>query len=381
MAVATDPSLKPAKKCAAAREWAPPFWMGMAFGGWSKLLWRNGFAVDLQHAHIAASITAMSLFHCALGALQTLQFGWWLRRAKVEQPPVFVLGHWRAGTTLLHELMVLDERHTSPSTYACMNPSHFVSTEAFARRWLNFLLPSHRPMDNMPTGWERPQEDEFALANLGMPSPYLTIAFPNHPPQCQPYLTLEGLPPADVDRWKRGLMRFLSHVSYQAPEKRIILKSPPHTSRVRTLLEMFPTARFVHIVRDPYTVFASTVNLWKALYTKHGLQTPRYEGLEEYVLQTFERMYDKFERDRPLLSADQFCEIRYEDLVRDPEAGIRQIYEQLELGELDKFLPALRSYLVSTDGYQTNRYPQLTPHQHEQVSQRWGRFFRQYGYA
>ena len=67
----------------------------MAFGGWAKLLYRNRFAVDLQHAHIAASITAMSLLHSVLGAVQTLQFGWWLRRAKVEQPPVFVLGHWR----------------------------------------------------------------------------------------------------------------------------------------------------------------------------------------------------------------------------------------------------------------------------------------------
>jgi omega-hydroxy-beta-dihydromenaquinone-9 sulfotransferase len=381
MAVATDPSTKQAKKDAPAREWAPPFWTGMSFGGWAKLLYRNRFAVDLQHAHIAASITAMSLLHSMLGGVQTLQFGWWLRRAKVEQPPVFVLGHWRAGTTLLHELMVLDERHTSPSTYACMNPNHFVATEPFARRWLNFLLPSHRPMDNMPTGWERPQEDEFALANLGLPSSYLTIAFPNHPPQFQEYLTLEGLPPGDVDHWKRGLMRFLSHVCYQAPKKRIILKSPPHTGRVKTLLEMFPSARFVHIVRDPYTVFASTVNLWKTLYTKHGLQTPRYEGLEEYVLQTFEQIYDKFERDRSLLSADQFCEVRYEDLVRDPEMCIRQIYEQLDLGELDKFLPALRAYLASMDGYQTNRYPQLTSDQRQQVAQRWGRFFRRYGYA
>ena len=344
----------------------------MSLGGWSKLLWRNRLAVDLRHAHIAASISAMSLLHCVLGAMQTLQSGWWLRHRKVEQPPLFVLGHWRAGTTLLHELMVLDERHTSPSTYACMNPSHFLLSEEFARRWLNFLLPSHRPMDNMPTGWDRPQEDEFALANLGLPSPYLTIAFPNHPPQCQQYLTLEGLPPEDLDRWKRGLMRFLRNVGYRVPEKRIVLKSPPHTARVKTLLEMFPDARFVHIVRDPYTVFASTVNLWKTLYTKHGLQTPRYEGLEEYVLQTFERMYDKFERDRLLFRPSQFCEIRYEELVRDPEAGMRQIYEQLELGALDKYLPALQAYLAGTDGYQTNRYPQLTSEQHRQVSERLG---------
>ena len=353
----------------------------MAFGPWSRLLRRNDFDVDLRHLPIAAGITAMSLLHSALGTMQNVQHWWWLRHAKVEQPPIFVLGHWRAGTTLLHEMMVLDERHTSPSTYACLNPIHFVSTEPFARRWLNFLLPSHRPMDNMPTGWERPQEDEFALANLGIPSPYTTVAFPNNPPQFQEYLTLEGLPAEDVEHWKRGLMRFLIHVNYRAPEKRIVLKSPPHTSRVKTLLEMFPDARFVHIVRDPYTVFASTNNLWKSLYTKHGLQTPQYAGLQEYVLKTFETMYDKFERDRPLVAPEQLCEIRYEDLVRDPESELRKVYEQLDLGELDKFLPALRQYLASTDGYQTNRYPQLTYDQRDQVARRWGRFFRQYGYA
>ena len=86
----------------------------MAFGPWLRLLCRNRFAVDLKHSHIAASITAMSLLHSALGAMQAVQFGWWLRRAKVEQPPVFVLGH-RAGTTLLHELMVLDEPILRPA--------------------------------------------------------------------------------------------------------------------------------------------------------------------------------------------------------------------------------------------------------------------------
>ena len=115
-------------------------------------------------------------------------------------------------------------------------------------------------------------------------------------------------------------MRFLSHVCYQAPRSESFSSHHHIPARVKTLLEMFP-ARFVHIVRDPYTVFASTVNLWKTLYTKHGLQTPRYEGLEEYVLQTFEQIYDKFERDRSLLGADQFCEIRYEDLVRDPRCA------------------------------------------------------------
>ena len=40
--------------------------------------------------------------------------------------PVFVIGHWRAGTTLLHELLVRDPRHTYPNTYDCFGPNHFL---------------------------------------------------------------------------------------------------------------------------------------------------------------------------------------------------------------------------------------------------------------
>ena len=48
----------------------------------------------------------------------------------------------------------------------------------------------------MAAGWDRPQEDEFALCNMGVRSPYLTIAFPNHPPQDQDYLDFRGVPAA-----------------------------------------------------------------------------------------------------------------------------------------------------------------------------------------
>lgn len=45
-------------------------------------------------------------------------------------------------------------------------------------------------------------------------------------------------------------MRFLKQITYLRP-KRIVLKSPTYTGRIRVLQQMFPDARFVHIVRDP----------------------------------------------------------------------------------------------------------------------------------
>lgn len=367
------------KSSSKKREWAPRFWTGMDFFAWWRLLRRNRFRVHWRLWHHAFFITLISLFHTFYRGWQWPWVGWRANRTKIEHDPIFVIGHWRAGTTLLHEMMVLDERHTSPTTYECLVPNHFLFSENFSRRWLNFLLPANRPMDNMPAGWDRPQEEEFALANLGLPTPYLTVAFPNNGPADENYLTLEGLTPEELDRWKGGLLQFLRQITYRRP-KRIVLKNPPHTCRIKTLLEMFPGARFVHIVRDPYVLFASTVNLWKTLYRKHGMQKPTYEGLEEYVFRTFERMYERFEAERELIDPDRFCEVHYEELVRDPVSTMRGIYEKLGLEEFDKVLPALEKYVAAAEGYRTNRY-ELSPELREQVSRRWAGYLRQYGYS
>jgi hypothetical protein len=51
----------------------------------------------------------------------------------VSPAPVFVLGFWRSGTTLLDELLCCDPRFGFPSTYACLNPAHFLLSERWPR--------------------------------------------------------------------------------------------------------------------------------------------------------------------------------------------------------------------------------------------------------
>ena len=66
-------------------------------------------------------------------------------------------------------------------------------------------MPSRRPMDNMPAGWDRPQEDEFALCMMGQPSPYADIAFPNRPPPIRAHWTWKAYRPQQLAGWKRAL--------------------------------------------------------------------------------------------------------------------------------------------------------------------------------
>lgn len=361
------------------RPWIPRFWDGMDLSAWWRLLVRNRFRVAPQRIPMAMIVTVIAAMNSALAALQAVLLGRKIARTELAEHPIFIIGHWRSGTTLLHELLALDPRHTYPDTYACFAPNHFLMSRHFLRPMTSILMPAQRPIDNMPAGWDRPQEDEFALCNMGVPSPYLWLAFPNRPLPHQEYFDLEDVPLASLARWKRKFVWFLKCVTIASP-KRIVLKSPPHTFRIRVLLDLFPKARFIHIYRDPYVVFPSTVNLWKRLSRDQGLQAAKHENLREQVFETFTRMYEVFRRDRAMIDPSRFCEVSYEALVEDPVGQMREIYEKLELGEFEAVLPALESRVAAQANYQTNRY-ETSPETREEIGRRWAPFIEEYGYA
>lgn len=373
-------------------EWTPRLWEGMDFLAWVRLLARNRFRVHPKYAYIAAIISGVSFTHMVLRWMQHGRYGRQIAGTRIEQQPIFVLGHWRTGTTLLHELLILDDRFSYPDTYACLEPNHTLLTEHFVKRWMQWVVPKSRPMDNMAVGFDRPQEDEFALCMLGLPSTYTDFAFPNNPPLDPGSLDLRGLKPGELAKWKRGFRSFLQMLTFKDRNppprsgegewtpRRLVLKSPPHTARVRVLLEMFPDARFIHIVRDPYVVFQSTVNLWKSLGRKHGLQVPRNDAaLREKVFREFRTIYDRLEEAKPTIPAGRFHELKYEDLVRDPVAEMRKAFEAVELGGFDEYLPKLKGYLERTAGYETNKFT-ISDADRAEVTARWGDVIARYGY-
>jgi omega-hydroxy-beta-dihydromenaquinone-9 sulfotransferase len=352
-------------------------WAGLPISSWLRLLVRNRFAVERPFIPVALANTALSIAFSALGVIQEVCYGQRVAETKLPEPPLFVLGAWRSGTTLLHNLLSLDARHTFPTMYQCLMPNHFLLTERFVTR--HFPLDGKRPMDDVAVGWDQPQEDEYALLMMGQPSFHLSLAFPNHPRVCVEYLDLENVPPRARAAWKRALLRFLKRVVLRRPG-RLVLKSPEHTARIRTLLELFPDARFVHIVRNPYVVFASLIKMLHAVYEHFGLQRPRHLGLEEFVFDTLPRILQKLEEGRRLVDPGRFHELRYEDLVRDPVGRLRAVYEALGLGGFEEYRPRLESYLAAQAGYHTNRYD-LEPKLRDEITRRWGDLIRRYGYA
>jgi hypothetical protein len=145
-------------------------------------------------------------------------------------------------------------------------------------------------------------------------------------------------------------------------------------------LNLFPDARFVHIRRDPYAVFVSTLGLLKAVRPAFRLQRgPRAIDVEA-VLRTYTTMYDAFFADRQRIPPGQFVEIAFEDLERDPIGQLAAVYEGLSLGDFGSVRPALESYRQSIAGYQKNRHPALDEATRSRIATAWARSFEIWGY-
>ena len=354
-------------------------WTGADLFGLVRTLHRGGWRVHPARIPDCCIDLAFSVGNTSLRFLQTLVYGRQIARLTLPDDPIFVIGHWRTGTTLLHELLSLDSRHTAPTTYQCFAPNHFLLTERLLKRWTAFTLPANRPPDRVQMNWDAPQEDEFALCNLGVPSPYNTIAMPNGPLQNQEYLDLTNLSDKQVERWKTALARFVRQVLYRSPG-RLILKSPTHTCRIPTLLQLFPKAKFIHIVRNPVVVFMSTMHLWKSLYVTQGFQHPTFEHLREQILETFLHMHFRLEQTRQRVPSDNFVNLRYEDLVADIPGTMQRVYESMSLGSFDEVRDDFHAYAAAKSDFQTNRY-EFPPDLAHELSERWRPYYETYGYA
>ncbi|MBQ3388610.1 MAG: sulfotransferase [Thermoguttaceae bacterium] len=360
------------------KPWNPRFWDGVTVCAWFKSLVLGRFCISPLRLPMALVITLLSPFNslCALG--QRLFYGRRIRQQKVS-PPLFILGHWRSGTTLLHEYMILDDRFTYADTYTCFAPSHFLFTHRWLSPFVGLLMPKKRPMDNMAAGLSRPQEDEFALCVLGEPSPYMNILFPNARPIYADYLTMREVPESRRKHWLDTFERLIKAITVASP-KTVILKSPPHTARIRTILQRFPDAKFVYIHRNPYVLFPSTFNLWLKISATHGLQIPKEKGLAEKVLSDFTRMDEAYTADKALLKPGQITEISYDELVADPVGTLEKIYAGIGLGGFDEHRAKFEEFAAAQKGYKKNRFS-IAPEIAEQIAVRWKPYLDRYGYT
>jgi hypothetical protein len=352
---------------------------GICARDWLKLLRENRFAVDPAYWHRAGFITLTSVLNSLARRREERRSHREIEAARVE-PPVFILGHWRSGTTHLHNLLAQDtQQFAFPNTYQVVNPHTFLTTEASATRRLGWMVPSTRPMDAMEMGFALPQEDELALCLMCLRSPYLGISFPHAEDDYGRYLDFDGVADEEIAEWKDALTHFLKKLTFLHGLP-LVLKSPTHTARIRILLELFPDARFVAIHRHPYQVFHSCRRYYETATWFTYLQRPDRDGIDGRILRRYTRLHDAFFAQRDLIPEGHFHEIRFDDLERDPMREMETLYGALQLGDFDAVRPKLLTYLDTLKGYRKNEFQPLDDATREMVAEAWCRSFETWNY-
>ncbi len=341
---------------------------------------RSRYVVDER---LRKRLRARLIFSAMLEPLrwyERLRYGSLLRRTRIAEPPIFILGFGRSGTTHLHNLMWQDGRFGVVTNYqANMQP-----VALMGRGWLDSYLadklPKKRPMDNVALSLEGPQEEEIALANLTADAPLHFMSFSQALPEIyERWVTDLGRDARDLATWKRHYMEVLKKATVLSGGRRLVLKTPPNTGRIPALLELFPDARFVHIVRDPYPVFQSMRNMYRKVLPGQELQTLDWDRIDAWVVDAYRRLMTKYLADRKQIPAGHLVEIRYEDLDARPLEILPMIYRSLELPDFEVVRPRIEKYLESLGRFEKNRfeYPDEIV---EAVNSDWGFALEAFGY-
>jgi hypothetical protein len=328
---------------------------GISTRHWIQLIKKNG-GIDKNYLHKAFFITVTSLVTAPARILFKIKYDTKINNITIQNPPVFIIGHWRSGTTYLHELLSKDPQFCYISLWNTLLPDSFLILEPI-KDFLSRFLPSERPMDAIKVDMDGPYEDEAALAVLYPWSFFHCLHFPrNAEEQYLKSIHFQGLSSEEKNQWKTTYLKFIKTVTSTNQGKSFLSKNPPNTARITTLLELFPEAKFIHIYRNPYMVYLSTKKMRMRVLDKLALQNASEEEIEKQVIKNYIRLMKSFFEQKEQIQKDRFVEIKYEDLISDPIEQVKRIYATLKLPGLEKAMPEMLKYLEHQLAYKTNVY-------------------------
>jgi hypothetical protein len=323
---------------------------GSSFSNLLRLLAENRFRVSLIGIpRILYSLTLSSI-QSPLNVLERRYFNKHIKHIDIDKPPIFILGHWRTGSTYLHNLITQDPRFGFPTTLQTVIPALFLKYGELFRPVVDASLPEKRPQDDVAMGADLPQEEEYALGNLSPYSYYNGWCFPKNMEHYNNFVDLKEMSPREYDEFKEVYLDYVKKVSYASDHKQLVLKNPSNTSRIKFLLELFPDAKFIHIIRNPYHVYLSMKrNIEKEMILYTVQNPPSWKIFEKSMVNMYRRMYEKYFNEKELIPQKNFTEVRYEDFVQKPIKEIERMYQELGLNDFDKNKTIFEKYVDSQE--------------------------------
>jgi len=262
------------------------------------------------------------------------------RRQEVREP-VFIIAPPRSGTTLAQKLMALDdERFVHAKLYQTIFPSVCYQRCFDAIAWLD--RHTGQPLAKL-VGWvekrffggwddmhklrfDQPEEDDgFFVYSFVTEAIYLLFPHVDE-------LWEAGFPDALGPENRRKLMGYyrscLQRQLYaNGPGKTVLSKATQSSGAVESLLEAFPDAKFITIIRHPYQSVASHVSVFYPVWRAHSPDIAKDGPVSKAYARLAVRWFQHLFRFRSKVDPRQYYCIDYRDLTRDPKAALEVLYE------------------------------------------------------
>ena len=345
---------------------------------WWRLIRDNGGITRPYYGRLA-KVLATSLVTAPLRVMERLYSIPALAGIRISEPPVYVHGFARSGTTYLHNLMAQDPGFGNVSTFqAAASPMFLIG-----RGWLDPIianrLPKNRPMDDMEVSLNLPQEEDVAVAGISHLSPTHFLSFPHRGPEVLKKFAHMRLSAKELAEWERAYMTVLRKATLASGGRRLVLKSPATLGRTSTLLRLFPEAKFIYVVRNPYMVYPSAIKLYRAMVPMLQLTPVDWNVVDAALRENYVTMVRRYMKHREAIPEGNLVEVRFEDILQDPLGAFERIYAKLGLPDWERARAPMEEYLQTLTGYKQTRY-RIDRETIDIVTRQWGFAAREWGY-
>ncbi len=297
-------------------------------------------------------ISVSTVFHW----IDYLVMGRRIRNYSFKESPLFIIGHWRSGTTLLHNILSKDPDSGIVSTYHAVFPNNLKSHWIF-KTFMRIFMPAERPGDDMKISVNLPQEEEYAMSNITDRSFYHFFYFPsNYSEYYKDYVRFESQTEDQVDTWKLEYRKLIIKALINTKGRRAVLKNPVNTGRVKLLLDVFPDADFIFMIRNPVIVYLSTKKFFTQLFPTINLERFTEDDISKMILDIYEQMLNDYISDKKYIGENRIFEIRYEEFELNPKKTIEEIYSRFSKKDFERVKPVLEVYMDSLDTYNGYSY-------------------------